>query len=40
MHFVANDSLKLDNVINTCLISPYIISYYSLWLNICEYLIY
>ena len=35
----AKELLKLNNTINTCLIRPSIISYYSLSLNTCECLI-
>ena len=35
----AKELLKLNNTINTCLIRPSIISYYSLSLHTCECLI-
>ena len=38
-HLVAKESLKLNNTINTCLIRPKIIFYYSYSLNIYECLI-
>ena len=37
---LANDLLKINNVINTCLIHLHIILYYSFSLNIYEYLQY
>ena len=39
-HIVAQDTLKLNNTINTCLIRPKIHLYYSLALSIYECLIY
>ena len=35
---LANDSLKLDNAINTCVINLKIILYYAFSLHIYEYL--
>lgn len=40
MYFIANDPLKLTNVIKACLINLTIIFYYVFWLNIYEYLQY
>ena len=39
-HIVAQDTLKLNNTRNTCLIRPKIHLYYSLALSIYECLIY